>query len=196
MPSSPSARRYSGNRCFFLLLRVLRCFSSPGSPRTAMDSPCGGGVLPRRVSPFRNLRVSGYLPLAAAYRSLSRLSSALSAKASALCPYQLDHSCGPLLPPRAGASFRGAPSVAPPASCLPPATDGQAAWMSMPAASPAGTGRGRLCIFFFPYAVFNVPAASVEANGDGEIRTHDPLLARQVLSQLSYTPNFNSYSFF
>ena len=26
------------------------------------------------------------------------------------------------------------------------------------------------------------------ANGDGEIRTHDPLLARQVLSQLSYTP--------
>ena len=24
--------------------------------------------------------------------------------------------------------------------------------------------------------------------GDNEIRTHDPLLARQVLSQLSYTP--------
>ena len=29
---------------------------------------------------------------------------------------------------------------------------------------------------------------SFEPNGDGEIRTHDPLLARQVLSQLSYTP--------
>ena len=27
-----------------------------------------------------------------------------------------------------------------------------------------------------------------ELNGDGEIRTHDPLLARQVLSQLSYAP--------
>ena len=27
-----------------------------------------------------------------------------------------------------------------------------------------------------------------EMNGDGEIRTLDPLLARQVLSQLSYTP--------
>ena len=26
------------------------------------------------------------------------------------------------------------------------------------------------------------------ANGDYEIRTRDPLLARQVLSQLSYTP--------
>ena len=25
-------------------------------------------------------------------------------------------------------------------------------------------------------------------NGDNEIRTRDPLLARQVLSQLSYTP--------
>ena len=41
------------------------------------------------VSPFRDLRVMGYLLLAAAYRSLSRLSSALSAKASALCPYSL-----------------------------------------------------------------------------------------------------------
>ena len=30
--SSPFARRYLGNRCFFLFLRVLRCFSSPGSP--------------------------------------------------------------------------------------------------------------------------------------------------------------------
>ena len=26
----PFARRYLGNRCFFLFLRVLRCFSSPG----------------------------------------------------------------------------------------------------------------------------------------------------------------------
>ena len=53
--SFPFARRYSGNRCFFLFLRVLRCFSSPG------------------------------------YRSLSRLSSALSAKASTLRSYMLDH---------------------------------------------------------------------------------------------------------
>ena len=28
-------------------------------------------------------------------------------------------------------------------------------------------------------------------NGDNEIRTHDPLLARQVLSQLSYTPTLS-----
>ena len=33
------------------------------------------------------------------------------------------------------------------------------------------------------------------SNGDGEIRTLDPLLARQVLSQLSYTPILNKCLF-
>ena len=42
------------------------------------------GVHPRRVSPFRHLRVNGCLRLTAAFRSLPRLSSALSAKASTL----------------------------------------------------------------------------------------------------------------
>ena len=36
--SFPFARRYLGHRCFFLFLRVLRCFSSPGSPPLPMDS--------------------------------------------------------------------------------------------------------------------------------------------------------------
>ena len=35
------ARRYSGNHGCFLLLRLLRCFSSPGSPRMTMDSSYG-----------------------------------------------------------------------------------------------------------------------------------------------------------
>ena len=35
---------------------------------------------------------------------------------------------------------------------------------------------------------------SVTGNGDGEIRTLDPLLARQVLSQLSYTPRFSVHA--
>ena len=88
------ARRYSGNRCFFLFLRLLRCFSSPGSPCMAMDSPYSDQVLPGRVSPFRYLRISGYLLLPAAFRSLSRLSSALSAKASTLRSYYLNlHHC-------------------------------------------------------------------------------------------------------
>ena len=32
--SAPFARHYSGYRRFFLFLRVLRCFSSPGSPQS------------------------------------------------------------------------------------------------------------------------------------------------------------------
>jgi hypothetical protein len=39
------------------------------------------------IAPFRDLRIKAYLQLPAAYRSLSRLSSALSAKAFALRPY-------------------------------------------------------------------------------------------------------------
>ena len=79
------ARRYSGNRFFFLFLWVLRCFSSPGSLHTPMYSVHDDGGLLRRVSPFRDRWIKGYLLLPNAYRSLSRLSSALSAKASALC---------------------------------------------------------------------------------------------------------------
>ena len=90
--SFPFARRYSGNRVFFLFLRVLRCFSSPGSLCMAMDSPCSDGGLLRQVSPFRHPRIIGYLLLPAAFRSLSRLSSALSAKASTLRPYYFNRS--------------------------------------------------------------------------------------------------------
>ena len=82
--SFPFARRYSENRCFFLFLRLLRCFSSAGSLRTAMYSLHGDKVLPYRVSPFGNLRVYGYLLLTAAYRSLSRPSSAPDTKSFSL----------------------------------------------------------------------------------------------------------------
>ena len=88
--SSGSARRYFRNRCFFLFLRLLRCFSSPGSPPYTMDSCMDTWSLSMWVSPFRNPRLSGYLLLPAAFRSLSRLSSAPSAKASALRSYLLD----------------------------------------------------------------------------------------------------------
>ena len=43
-----------------------------------------------RVSPFGHLRIMTHLQLPAAFRSLSRPSSALSAKASALRPSSLD----------------------------------------------------------------------------------------------------------
>ena len=85
--SSGFARRYSRNRVFFLFLWLLRCFSSPGSLPHVMDWRMDDRGLLCRVSPFRNLRFIEYLLLAAAYRSLSRLSSALSAKASTLRSY-------------------------------------------------------------------------------------------------------------
>ena len=43
-----------------------------------------------QVSPFRDLRINGYLLLPEAFRSLSRLSSALSAKASTLRSFLFD----------------------------------------------------------------------------------------------------------
>ena len=86
------ARRYSGNRCFFLFLRLLRCFSSPGSLPYVMDWRMDDWSPSSRVSPFRHLRIKDYLHLPAAFRSLSRLSSALSAKASTLRSFLLDYS--------------------------------------------------------------------------------------------------------
>ena len=165
MGSCAYARHYLRNRCYFLFLRVLRCFSSPGSLPSWMDvrvrgsspvSPafpcrsarasmdiCAGPSTPRaqcaprfglvpvrspllgesrlislppgtemfqfsglppsgicvlpevrgygppRVRPFGDLRVEEHVPLAAAYRSLSRPSSASCAKASTVRPYHL-----------------------------------------------------------------------------------------------------------
>ena len=81
--SFPFARRYSGDRCFFLFLRLLRCFSSPGSPPRTIYSCADTWSLSMWVPPFRYPRITGYLLLPAAFRSLSRLSSAPGAKASA-----------------------------------------------------------------------------------------------------------------
>ena len=76
--------------CCFLFLRLLRCFSSPGSLHTPMDSVYDDMTSSCRVSPFRYLRITACLRLPEAFRSLSRLSSALSAKASALRPFLLN----------------------------------------------------------------------------------------------------------
>jgi len=72
---------------FFIFLRLLRCFTSPGiaflslciQERTA-PYYCG------QVTPFGNLRINAYLPLPEAYRSLSRPSSPSSTKAFTVCP--------------------------------------------------------------------------------------------------------------
>ena len=68
--SSHFARRYFGNRFFFLFLRVLRCFSSPRFPKQAIDSPECTYELPYVGSP---IRTSAGRRLFAPYRSLSQL---------------------------------------------------------------------------------------------------------------------------
>ena len=91
--SSAFARRYLRNHYCFLFLSLLRCFSSGGSRPHTMDSCAVAAGLLQQVSPFRDPRITGYLLLPAAYRSLSRLSSALSAKASTLRSFCLTASC-------------------------------------------------------------------------------------------------------
>ena len=85
--SSAFARRYSRYHCCFLFLRVLRCFSSPGSP-PALSRP-GAAPSARRVAPFGHPRISGHLRLPADFRSLSRPSSPPEAQASAVRPSPL-----------------------------------------------------------------------------------------------------------
>ena len=84
------ARRYLRDHCCFLFLRLLRCFSSPGSLHTPIDSVHGTWTPSMWVSPFRHLRIIGYLLLPTAFRSLSRLSSALGARASSLRSFLAD----------------------------------------------------------------------------------------------------------
>ena len=70
--SFPFARHYSGNRYFFLFLRVLRCFSSPGSPQSILVhglQPCGFSHSDIRGSQS----VCNYPRLFAAYHVLHRL---------------------------------------------------------------------------------------------------------------------------
>ena len=69
---------------FFLFLRVLRCFSSPGSLPQAYFIQPGIPKQVRWVPPLGYLRVKVCLRLTAAFRSWPRPSSAPGAKASAL----------------------------------------------------------------------------------------------------------------
>ena len=70
--SSAFARHYLRNHYYFLLLWVLRCFSSPRS-LPFQDS------LKDWVAPFGYLRINSHWPIPVAFRSLSRPSSPLRA---------------------------------------------------------------------------------------------------------------------
>ena len=100
--SSLFARRYWGNRGFSLFLRILRCFSSSGSPLHPMYSDVSSAALPAldcsiRKSPDQSL-FDGSPRLIAAYHVLLRLLvprypsyslSSLTLKSNpSLCSYQ------------------------------------------------------------------------------------------------------------
>ena len=92
--SFPFARRYLGNRCFFLFLRVLRCFSSPRcllhTYRFSMR------YLRITVSGFPHSDICGSTDICSLPQLFAACpSSAPSAKASALCSSSLDHSSSP-----------------------------------------------------------------------------------------------------
>jgi hypothetical protein len=82
---SAFARHYLRSRSCFPFLRLLRCFSSPGSPPPAMDS-LKDTASRRWVAPFGHPRINERSPLPWAFRSVPRPSSPLGAKASTRCP--------------------------------------------------------------------------------------------------------------
>ena len=94
----PFARRYSGDLAIdFSSSGYLDVSVPPVVLPRPMSSAGGCMACAMRVRPFGDPRVKGYVPLAAAYRSLSRPSSAPCAKASAVRPCHL------------GPRLRGAP---------------------------------------------------------------------------------------
>lgn len=85
---SDFARHYFRNLGWCLFLELLRCFSSPGSPRMTMYSSCD---TPKGGFPHSEISGSKLIcQLPEAYRRLSRLSSPIIAKASTTCSYSLD----------------------------------------------------------------------------------------------------------
>ena len=158
----------------------------------------------RWVSPFRNLRITACLRLPEAYRSLPRLSSALSAKASALRPSLLNL----LYSPQNDKSFcmlhshhKQSSVVVHDYNCLSIFRSTTYHCFGKQQSHFCSDEQNQSCCFdvcLFLYSVFKVPKTRCKQrvvrisidipNGDKEIRTLDPLLARQVLSQLSYVP--------
>ena len=179
-----------------------------------------------RVSPFGDPRINGRSPLPAAYRSVLRPSSPLSAKASTKCPSTLDPTANPTRrdkPPDHSGRF--APTRHAAIGLLSTSshsftTAGQVGTQD-PGATPCGATTSDLAPTERPPAaaqpIHNVqqpdgdppdiparhnrrqnpflppripiPSAHTPANGGAERdRTDDLLLAKQALSQLSYSP--------
>ncbi len=174
LASSAFARHYSRNHSCFLFLRVLRCFTSPGSPPTPMDSALDNAVLPAlgfpiRTSPDQSL-VSGSPRLFAATHVLHRLSA-------------------PRHPPRALCSLVTTVLQTPEHEARELAGMGPRSRSTRTWSVSHDTLRLLLCLP--SYAVFKDQRTScrrTKLGGAGRNRTDDILLAKQVLYQLSYSP--------
>ena len=142
-----------------------------------MDWRMDGWSPSNRVSPFRHLRIKDYLHLPAAFRSLSRLSSALSAKASTLRSFLLDYSILVIIALITFVTNFWSVTY----YSLKNFTVITMSWSNRYLIILS------FCMKFSKYISQQILFSSAD-NGDGEIRTLDPLLARQVLSQLSYAP--------
>ena len=91
--SYPFARHYSGNRCFTFSSSGYLDVSVPRVPLRTLSIHLRIPYISIRCVPaFGYLRINAHLQLPAAFRSLSRPSSALSAKASSIRSSSLNHS--------------------------------------------------------------------------------------------------------
>ena len=138
-------------------------------------------------APFRYLRINGYLLLPEAFRSLSRLSSALSAKASTLRSFMHNQREGL---PRERDSFH---------TCIALHALVQVNFFTLFSSKCCNCYNSFLFITItsdvlifssisymrFSRYIADDPDISFSSNGEYEIRTRDLLLARQALSQLS-----------
>ena len=153
---SPFARRYSGNRVFFLFLEVLRCFSSLGSRRATYGFSDGRlGITP---AGFPHSGILGSKPACGSPRLIA-------------ASHALHRFLAPRHPPFALSSLTTN-------LCL--------LWRT----SLGYTRESTYSIVKELAARAATFSSSLSApGGDDRSRTGDPLLAKQVLSQLSYIPS-------
>ena len=165
-------------------------------------------LLAEWVSPFGHPRIKVCCRLPEAFRRLPRPSSPLTAKASTVCACSLD----PITPKRLSAldvkqtsisltclndTFRsfapvhGLYSVAlgrAPNACYVPSCQRTKPGLQRPASKPLGSSD----LSIHPSVLFLVSVRSRDrfrqTGGASRVRTDDPLLAKQVLYQLSYGP--------
>ena len=154
---SPFARRYSGNRVFFLFLEVLRCFSSLGSRRATYGF--SGGRLGITPAGFPHSGILGSKPACGSPRLIA-------------ASHALHRFLAPRHPPFALSSL----------------TTNFLAYFRRTL-----LGYTRESTYSVVKELRGRSRDSLDRlsapGGDDRSRTGDPLLAKQVLSQLSYIPS-------